>query len=104
MKTDRHFLTDEQGNLSLARLLLGIHALFNWCWLWGILLGWIDAPTELVATVFFAGVDTVMFVIFGSWAAGPRGLQYLGPALRNAVGTVTARLRGMDNARSDDER
>lgn len=41
-----------------------------------------------------------------AWAAGPRGLQYLGPqiaAAGKAIGAAARRLAGTDNRRRDDE-
>lgn len=99
-------MKDEQGNRSAARLFLAIEL--------GIV--WLTCLLELF-TGF--GVSDTVWAMHGSlmialvaWAAGPRGLQYLGPQIGRVAGAIrggggdarrTTVVVG-DNPRIDDER
>lgn len=106
-----HFLQDEQGDWSLARILLLIHTSSNWAWMWGLMMGWLKPPSEAILKVLIGGLDVTMFLVFGTWAAGPRIARYIAPWAGAAVQAggeigraVVARLKGTDRYREDDER
>lgn len=81
------FLRDEQGKLSMARTLLCVHLAYAYVALTAKLLGLIvlEPPDYALLTAYF--------VALSAWAAGPRGLQYLGPRIRGAFGTFTSMAR-----------
>lgn len=110
-RRSHHFLQDEQGDWSMARSLLLAHTLFNWAWMWGLMLGLLKPPSAELLTVLIGGLDVSMFMVFGTWAAGPRIARYITPwagAAVQAAGevgrAVVARLKGTDRHREDDER
>lgn len=101
-----HLLQDEQGDWSLARVLLLVHTAFNWFWMWAMMLGYlIPQDTALLAQLIT--IDASMFMVFGTWAAGPRIARYIAPwagAAVQATSDVVGRLKGTDNRFKDDER
>lgn len=91
-------LKDEQDKFSMGRIMLIVHSAFCYIVLTAKVLHWIDLDTEDYAIL------TTAWVGFLAWAAGPRGLQYLGPAVRAAAGSLRARIQHVDNRFKDDER
>lgn len=86
-------LKDEKGRWSSARALLASEMIYLW---WsGPGIAW---SGDLIA------LHSVLVVGLLAWAAGPRGLEYLGPQLTSLGGAIVRRVRGTDNARADDER
>ena len=101
------WLHDEQGKTSTGRILLILHTIQNWVWIWLILIDAIQVPESDVLNLLIGSLDVTMFIVFGAWVIGPRSFQYLfpqiGAALSGAAGLI-GRLRGTDRHREDDER
>ena len=99
-------LRDEQDNWSAARCFLAIDLVLVWC----------TALVELFTSL--SSSDTVwafhgsLCITLAAWAAGPRGLQYLGPVINKVAGSIrgdgaTAKRTTVvvgDNPWVDDER
>lgn len=93
------FLKDEQGKLSLSRVLLLAQILYvDVAITLAVLL-----PTVRLTAEWWAYQGTLSIALI-AWAAGPRGLQYLGPTVRDVGKSITAKMTGTDNPRRDDER
>lgn len=106
-RRSHHFLQDEQGDWSLPRVLLVPHIVFNWAWMWLLLTGVLRPPDSEVLTVLIGSLDVTIFMVLGSWAAGPRIARYLLPqvgAVVQGAGALVGRLNGTDNRFKDDER
>lgn len=96
------FLTDEQGKLSLSRILLLAQLVY------------VDVSSAVAAftlSVVLTGewwvYQSTLTVGLIAWAAGPRGLQYIGPVLGQITGgmaNAVGRLSQTDNRFKDDER
>ena len=100
-------LRDEKGKLSMARVLLALHTLQNWAWMWLFILGLVEPLDSDTLNMLIGSLDVTMFVVFGAWVLGPRSFQYLFPqigAVVQASGALVGRLKGTDNRYSDDER
>lgn len=95
-------MSDESGKLSMARALLVIQlAIVN-------VAGVIEAFTFFGFPDVWWALQATIFIGLLAWAAGPRGLQYLGPTVSGTVGTLTEairkRVQRTDRSRHDDER
>lgn len=95
-------LKDEQGSWSSARCSFWLTLLFT------LLLIALDAFTRTdVVPDAYALLGTIV-TFCAVWASGPRMAQYLAPQIGAAVKGIAeagkARLKGTDNARTDDER
>ena len=100
-------LRDEKGKLSMARVLLALHTLQNWIWMWFFILGVVEPLDSDTLNMLIGSLDVTMFIVFGGWVIGPRSFQYLFPqigAVVQAGGALVGRLKGTDNRYSDDER
>lgn len=82
---------DERGNLSAARSLLAAEIIYLW------VVGPALSDTLVAGHFGLCG-------FFIAWAAGPRGLQYLGPQIAAFTKAIGDRVKGTDNAKKDDER
>ena len=92
------FLSDEQGKPSLSRTLLLFQLIYvdvtaTVSALWGV------RPEPE-----WWGYNGALAIALVAWAAGPRGLQYLGPVVGQMVDKLTGRAARTDNRRTDDER
>ena len=74
-------LRDEKGKVSMARVLLGIHTLQNWAWMWLFILGRVQPMDSDVLNLLIGSLDVTMFMVFGAWALGPRSFAYIFPQL-----------------------
>ena len=92
------FLRDEKGKLSAARVLLTATLVFAF----GVIYRDAADPGFRVALEAW-GLLAGLLIALVAWAAGPRGLEYLGPQVSKLATAVTARLRGTDRE-GDDER
>ena len=100
-------LTDERGKRSMGRILLALHTLQNWAWMWLFILGWVQPLDSDTMNLLIGSLDVTMFIVFGGWVIGPRSFQYLFPQIGAAVsgaGALVGRLKGTDNRYEDDER
>ena len=99
-------LTDERGKRSMGRILLALHTLQNWVWMWLLFLGVVE-PDSGTLNLLIGSLDVTMFIVFGAWVIGPRSFQYLFPQIGAAVsgaGALVGRLKGTDDRYRDDER
>ena len=99
-------LTDERGKRSMGRILLALHTLQNWAWMWLLFLGVVE-PDSGTLNLLIGSLDVTMFIVFGAWVIGPRSFQYLFPqlgAVAAAGGALVGRLKGTDDRYRDDER
>ena len=90
----------------MGRILLALHTLQNWTWMWLFILGVVRPLDSDTLNLLIGSLDVTMFVVFGGWVIGPRSFQYLFPqlgVLAAASGTLVGRLRGTDNRFKDDE-
>ena len=100
-------LRDEKGKVSMARVLLALHTLQNWFWMWLFILGIVQPLDSETLNLLIGSLDVTMFMVFGAWVIGPRSFQYLLPQIGAAVqgaGALVGRLKGTDNRYQDDER
>ncbi|MEE8551483.1 MAG: hypothetical protein V3T08_09560 [Gemmatimonadota bacterium] len=99
-------LHDEKGKKSMGRILLALHTLQNWVWMWLFILGVVQPLDSDTLNLLIGSLDVTMFIVFGGWVIGPRSFQYLFPqlgALAAAGGALVGRLKGTDNRYEDDE-
>lgn len=93
------FLRDEQGKTSLSRVLLLAQLLYvDLAVLAAVLFPAVTLTPE------FWGYNGTLTIALVAWAAGPRGLQYLGPQIGATARGLTGRITGTDDPRKDDER
>ena len=100
-------LHDESGKPSMGRILLAVHTLQNWIWMWLFILGIVAPLDSDTLNLLIGSLDVTMFVVFGAWVLGPRSFQYLFPQIGAAVqgaGALVGRLKGTDDRYRDDER
>ena len=99
---------DEQGKLSVARILLIPHLVQNWVWMNLLIFGVIAPADSDVLNLLIGSLDTTILIGLFAWAIGPRSFQYLFPQLgavvQGAGSLIRDRLKGTDRHREDDER
>lgn len=92
---------DERSKLSGARVFLALELVY----VWG--LGLLETVTHLEVSGPVWALHASLVLALIAWAAGPRGLQYIGPQIAGAaqgVASAAKRLARVDDARQDDER
>ena len=100
-------LHDEKGKVSMGRILLALHTLQNWVWMWMFILGGVQPLDSDTLNLLIGSLDVTMFIVFGGWVIGPRSFQYLFPqlgALASAGAGLIGRIKDTDNRFTDDER
>lgn len=86
-------LRDEKGNLSSARMFLGLELVYLWT----------QGPV-ISGKVDLLAIHATLVIGLLAWAAGPRGLEYFAPQASKFGEAILKRVRGTDDARKDDER
>ena len=100
-------LHDESGKPSMGRILLAVHTLQNWAWMWLFILGIVKPLDSDTLNLLIGSLDVTMFVVFGAWVIGPRSFQYLFPQMGGLVtagSKLIGKLKGTDDRYRDDER
>ena len=100
-------LRDETGKLSMGRILLAVHTLQNWAWIWLFITGKVQPLDSDTLNLLIGSLDVTMFIVFGGWVIGPRSFQYLFPQLGSVItagSTLIGKLKGTDDRYRDDER
>lgn len=100
-RSPKTILRDEQGGLSMSRTLLLCQLVYV------DILAALGAVGAVVLSGQWWTFQGTLVIGLVAWAAGPRGLQYLGPQLGNigrAIASAPGRLTGTDDAKKDDER
>jgi hypothetical protein len=75
----RNFFTDEQGNLSMARLLVATWTIY-------LMLMWWLLPGVMTEHEISAALSMLLALI--GWAGGARVMQYIAPSIQTAASGV----------------
>ena len=100
-------LNDEKGKRSMGRILLALHTIQNWVWMWLFILGKAQPLDSDTLNLLIGSLDVTMFIVFGGWVIGPRSFAYLFPqlgAVASAGAGLVGKLKGTDDRYKDDER